>query len=209
MNVAALKGNVLRSQPKYELFADMGDSEMGMRTDAKSVKRTAIAQAFPVVGHKMLFLFDYGDEWPSLSSSSKVARRTRRLAIPRCSKRSVKPHHSTAGTRKTKAMNDPISRNRGKPSLAGTPILSLGSGSRSSHLQALNPCPRLEPVRRVTITAAATAPRVQLLGQQLRRPASVRAGTTPAAAIVLGSLHRVGACPVGYHVSGAYCLSNR
>jgi hypothetical protein len=34
-----------------------------MRTDAKSVKRTAIAEAFPVAGHKMLFLFDYGDEW--------------------------------------------------------------------------------------------------------------------------------------------------
>jgi hypothetical protein len=63
MNVAALKGNVLRSQPKYELFADMGGIDLGMRTDAKSVKRTAIAEAFPAVGHKMLFLFDYGDEW--------------------------------------------------------------------------------------------------------------------------------------------------
>src|SRR3954470_1540678 len=41
---SALKGNVLRSQPKYELFADMETSDMGMRTDAKSVKRTAIAQ---------------------------------------------------------------------------------------------------------------------------------------------------------------------
>ena len=60
---SALKGNVLRSQPKYELFADMDDADVGMRTDAKSVKRTAIAEAFPAVGHKMLFLFDYGDEW--------------------------------------------------------------------------------------------------------------------------------------------------
>src|SRR3954451_21098133 len=31
---SALKGNVLRSQPKYELFADMETSDMGMRTDA-------------------------------------------------------------------------------------------------------------------------------------------------------------------------------
>ncbi len=60
---SAFKGNVMRSQPKYELFADMDDTDLVMRTDAKSVKRTAIAEAFPAVGHKMLFLFDYGDEW--------------------------------------------------------------------------------------------------------------------------------------------------
>jgi len=60
---SALKGNVMRSQPKYALFADMDDTDLGMRTDAKSVKRTSIAEAFPVLGHKMLFLFDYGDEW--------------------------------------------------------------------------------------------------------------------------------------------------
>ena len=50
--------NVLRSRPAYELFADMGED-----TEAKSVKRTRVAEAFPAVGHKMLFLFDYGDDW--------------------------------------------------------------------------------------------------------------------------------------------------
>jgi len=30
---------------------------------AHSVKRTTVARAFPRVGSKMLFLFDYGDEW--------------------------------------------------------------------------------------------------------------------------------------------------
>jgi hypothetical protein len=44
--------DVMRSQPKYELFADM---EGG--TDVKSVK-TRVAAAFPDVGHKMLFLYD-------------------------------------------------------------------------------------------------------------------------------------------------------
>jgi hypothetical protein len=54
-----LKGqDVMRSQPKYELFADMGE-----RTEAKSVEKTRVADAFPHVGHKMLFLFDYGDDW--------------------------------------------------------------------------------------------------------------------------------------------------
>jgi len=52
-----LKGNVIRSPVKYELFADMGDS------DARSVKRTPIVDAFPEVGDKMTFLFDYGDGW--------------------------------------------------------------------------------------------------------------------------------------------------
>ena len=61
---SALEGQVTRSQPKYELFADMDDSDIAEWTDAKSVKRTTIAEAFPAVGHKMLFLFDYGDDFP-------------------------------------------------------------------------------------------------------------------------------------------------
>ena len=56
---SALTGReVLRAQPKYEVFADMGE-----RTDSGSVKRTSIVEAFPMVGHTMLFLFDYGDDW--------------------------------------------------------------------------------------------------------------------------------------------------
>ena len=49
---------VMRAQPKYEVSADMGE-----RTDSGSVKRTRVAEAFPAVGHTMLFLFDYGDDW--------------------------------------------------------------------------------------------------------------------------------------------------
>jgi len=52
-----LKGKVHRSPIKYELFADMGES------DARSVKRSRIVDAFPEVGNKMTFLFDYGDGW--------------------------------------------------------------------------------------------------------------------------------------------------
>ena len=50
---------LLRSEPKYELFADMDGTE----TDALSVERTTVATAFPKPGHRMTFLFDYGDEW--------------------------------------------------------------------------------------------------------------------------------------------------
>ena len=53
-----LTGHYFDSPSKYELVADLeGES------DAKSVKRTKVAQAFPDVGSKMLFLFDYGDQW--------------------------------------------------------------------------------------------------------------------------------------------------
>jgi hypothetical protein len=50
--------DVMRSQPKYELFADMGE-----QTTARSVRKTRVAEAFPAVGHTMLFMFDYGDDW--------------------------------------------------------------------------------------------------------------------------------------------------
>ena len=52
-----LTGDVFGSPVQYELFADMGESE------ARSVKRTRIVEAFPTVGAKMTFLFDYGDNW--------------------------------------------------------------------------------------------------------------------------------------------------
>ncbi len=50
--------HVFDSPVRYELFADLeGGAESG------SVKRTKVAQAFPAVGAKMQFLFDYGDDW--------------------------------------------------------------------------------------------------------------------------------------------------
>lgn len=49
---------LMEAHPKYELFADMGEE-----SDAKSVKKTTVAEAFPELGHAMMFLFDYGDEW--------------------------------------------------------------------------------------------------------------------------------------------------
>ena len=52
-----LTGRIFDSPVKYELFADTGESA------ARSVKQTRIADAFPTVGAKMTFLFDYGDNW--------------------------------------------------------------------------------------------------------------------------------------------------
>ena len=52
-----LSGRIFDSPVKYELFADMGESE------ARSVEQTQIVEAFPTVGAKMTFLYDYGDNW--------------------------------------------------------------------------------------------------------------------------------------------------
>jgi len=52
-----LTGRIFDSPVKYELFADMEES------NARSVKRALIVDAFPKVGTKMTFLYDYGDNW--------------------------------------------------------------------------------------------------------------------------------------------------
>ncbi len=53
-----LTGNIYQSPVRYDLFADIEGT-----TDAGSVKRTPTQTAFPGIGRKMTFLFDFGDEW--------------------------------------------------------------------------------------------------------------------------------------------------
>jgi len=50
---------LMRTLPRYELFADMGDAAPGVG----GVKKTRISQVFAEIGHTMVFLFDYGDGW--------------------------------------------------------------------------------------------------------------------------------------------------
>jgi hypothetical protein len=67
---------LMEEQPKYELFADMDETE----TDALSVERTTVAIAFPQPRHRMTFLFDYGDEWlfqVTLTGTGQKAPKTR------------------------------------------------------------------------------------------------------------------------------------
>ena len=49
------------SSMAYELFVDVG--EQPLSATSNGVKKVKIGQAFKGVGQKMLFLFDYGDEW--------------------------------------------------------------------------------------------------------------------------------------------------
>jgi len=47
----------------YELFKDI-EKEQGLEpTHCKSVQKTRVGGVFNKIGRKMLFLFDYGDEW--------------------------------------------------------------------------------------------------------------------------------------------------
>lgn len=54
--------NGLAESEHYELFADISDEKLEQDT-AGSVKKTKIPQVWKNIGDKMLFLFDYGDEW--------------------------------------------------------------------------------------------------------------------------------------------------
>jgi Plasmid pRiA4b ORF-3-like protein len=74
-----LKGNIYDSPVRYELFVDIGEGE----GDARSVKRTRILKAFPSVGTKMRFLFDYGDEWEFLVELVKRKPKEPKVKLPR------------------------------------------------------------------------------------------------------------------------------
>lgn len=70
---------MMRTDPRYELFADMGSADPGVR----SVKNTRIAQAFPAIGHVLLFLFDYGDDWRFHVSLKEAATKLPKVRYPR------------------------------------------------------------------------------------------------------------------------------
>ena len=70
-------GNIYASPIKYELFADMGQS------DARSVKRTSIVEAFPAPRSRMTFLFDYGDGWEFRVEMIGYGKKERGLKYPR------------------------------------------------------------------------------------------------------------------------------
>jgi hypothetical protein len=69
-----MSGHFYSSPVKYELFFDMGDPSEG----ARSVKKTTVGEAYAKDKAKLLFMFDYGDEWlfktERLASGPKVAK---------------------------------------------------------------------------------------------------------------------------------------
>jgi len=73
--------NVLRSEPRYEVFRDLGE-----RTDSLSVKHTTVGDAFSKPGHTMLFLFDYGDEWRFVVELLRIGTAEKGTRYPRLTK---------------------------------------------------------------------------------------------------------------------------
>ena len=69
---------MMRTLPQYELFADMGDARPGVG----GVKQTRIARAFPEIGHTMMFLFDYGDEWHFRREPESEGHKAREGPVP-------------------------------------------------------------------------------------------------------------------------------
>lgn len=67
--------NVYRSKEKYTLFADQGDAD---DPSEKGVSKTSVDSAFPKVGKKLMFLFDYGDDWHFLVTCSGIAEDAKR-----------------------------------------------------------------------------------------------------------------------------------
>ena len=67
------------AEERYELFADLGEASEGVR----GVRRTRLSAAFPEVGKKMLFLFDYGDEWLFTVELVGLGRREPKATYPR------------------------------------------------------------------------------------------------------------------------------
>lgn len=53
------------SEKRYELFVDIGETDYpsGDKRNALSVRLTKIKEVWPKIGDKMMFLFDYGDDW--------------------------------------------------------------------------------------------------------------------------------------------------
>ncbi len=74
-----LTGPYHQSPEKYELFADLEDGA----SDAGSVQDTTVVQAFPAVGKKMLFLFDYGDEWRFKVELTALGQKAPRARYPK------------------------------------------------------------------------------------------------------------------------------
>ena len=74
-----LKDPYSRKGERYELFADMEDGD----SDAGSVERTTVAEVFRVPGKKMLFLFDYGDDWRFLIEAKAPGEKAPKTRYPR------------------------------------------------------------------------------------------------------------------------------
>ena len=75
-----LTGSYFKSKIAYELFADMGEN------NTLSVKKNSVLTAFPGDKAKMLFVFDYGDEWHFIIERIGSGKKAPGVKYPRVTK---------------------------------------------------------------------------------------------------------------------------
>lgn len=72
--------NIYKSEEIYELFTDIENCED--TPEAKGVKGVLISEVFKVK-KKMVFLFDYGEDWMFLVECKKISDVNRKIKYPR------------------------------------------------------------------------------------------------------------------------------
>ena len=76
------------SEKKYELFTDLiEEGEPLEPTGAGSVKKTKISEVWQSIGDKMMFLFDYGDNWHFLVELINFGKKELKQKYPRILKK--------------------------------------------------------------------------------------------------------------------------
>lgn len=68
------------SSAGYELFVDIGEGPL--TPHFKGVKKTKVSEAFSNIGTKMLFLFDYGDEWHFIVELKEIRKSMTNESLP-------------------------------------------------------------------------------------------------------------------------------
>src|SRR3989339_1296952 len=74
------------SERKYELFTDLEDEGIEP-TGAESVKKTKVSEVWKHTGDKMLFLFDYGDNWLFVVELIGFGKKESKIKYPRVIKK--------------------------------------------------------------------------------------------------------------------------
>lgn len=82
------EGRYFDSEKKYELFTDLIEEGENIEpTGAGSVKKTKVKEVWQNVGDKMLFLFDYGDNWLFIVVLKEFSERGVKKKYPRVLKK--------------------------------------------------------------------------------------------------------------------------
>ena len=73
-----------KSERKYELFTDLIEEGEDLEpTGARSVKKTKVKEVWQNIGDKMLFLFDYGDNWKFIVKLTESREKDPKQKYPR------------------------------------------------------------------------------------------------------------------------------